>query len=478
MKKIKFLIASMLGAIALVFACVLGTRVNAASFSSDHDYTGLISEIWSLKNVDNGSNDTFKNAATGYLGSGNFKVYSITESITNNTGESDLGYYAVSGGNSRSVKFTRPTGETHELKVTVFSLYKTGGSNAKFNYSIDSGEQVIQEMKTAETIYKNTYTLEATQNSIEFVFPSNSCYVASYVDIVATAVEYEEASNDIGVGLSFNITNLSVGSDRDVLTADEVKPFTFYETPNHTGDYIHIKRNDSKNTKINYVEFRNGGLKFTVASNATATFVVRGIKDSEISYFAIFNSTGDSLNTTSSISKDSTYTDYYALGSSDVTMSFDLTSDEYHIVFDDVSNVGRNGRLKSINISYEENQTAKLQRQVSTDKTAIRFIGTLEGFDAYTLSQIDSLKYTIKVEGYKAFDKQISTVYTSIKSGETTICAAKANTYYCSYLFTNLLTENNNKSLVGKNISAYLTVKLLDGTTIKTNSVGYTIVAA
>ena len=36
MKKIKFLIASMLGAIALVFACVLGTRVNATVDSTDN----------------------------------------------------------------------------------------------------------------------------------------------------------------------------------------------------------------------------------------------------------------------------------------------------------------------------------------------------------------------------------------------------------------------------------------------------------
>ena len=38
MKKIKFLIASMLGAIALVFACVLGTKVNAADVNNSYTF--------------------------------------------------------------------------------------------------------------------------------------------------------------------------------------------------------------------------------------------------------------------------------------------------------------------------------------------------------------------------------------------------------------------------------------------------------
>lgn len=52
MKKIKFLIASMLGAIALVFACVLGTRVNATTYNDYGTYTDtngdLTEQHWSF----------------------------------------------------------------------------------------------------------------------------------------------------------------------------------------------------------------------------------------------------------------------------------------------------------------------------------------------------------------------------------------------------------------------------------------------
>ena len=69
----------------------------------------------------------------------------------------------------------------------------------------------------------------------------------------------------------------------------------------------------------------------------------------------------------------------------------------------------------------------------------------------------------------------MTSVYTSVKNGDTVILSEKDNTYYCSYMFTGLLA--NDGALVGKNISAYLTI-VVDGTTITTNSVGYNIVAA
>ncbi|MBQ6784162.1 MAG: hypothetical protein IJP63_09195 [Acholeplasmatales bacterium] len=141
------------------------------------------------------------------------------------------------------------------------------------------------------------------------------------------------------------------------------------------------------------------------------------------------------------------------------------------------SDITRGGRWYGLGLTLSQASelTAKLQKQVTTDKTAIRFVATLEGLDSTKLKDITSLKYTIKVTGYKAFDKEVDKVYTSVKNGSTTICAAKDNTYYCSYLFTNLL--DNDGALVGSNITAYLTI-VIGNTTIKTNNVGYIVVSA
>ncbi|MBQ7641939.1 MAG: InlB B-repeat-containing protein [Acholeplasmatales bacterium] len=93
MKKIKFLIASMLGAIALVFACVLGTRVNAADVSCSktntlstveaNKYTLYSSTVSTDSNVTSNTDTTIIDTYTVFKFEGNkWGMYTSSENDT------------------------------------------------------------------------------------------------------------------------------------------------------------------------------------------------------------------------------------------------------------------------------------------------------------------------------------------------------------------------------------------------------------
>lgn len=89
MKKIKFLIASMFGAIALVFACVFGTRINAATGTYvDKTYDSTAANTgWTYSDVSSKSDFTYNSAniSVGKLGDGKSIIsptFSSASSVT------------------------------------------------------------------------------------------------------------------------------------------------------------------------------------------------------------------------------------------------------------------------------------------------------------------------------------------------------------------------------------------------------------
>ena len=124
MKKIKFLIASMIGAIALVFAAILGTKINAAtSFADAHDYAYKGSDFYSgsaatsTKNLTNAGIVSFTGKYYPYDStSGDNKYFT-----SNRTGET-FNFLLVSGGSGRTIVIDN-TANTQELDVTVFMVW-------------------------------------------------------------------------------------------------------------------------------------------------------------------------------------------------------------------------------------------------------------------------------------------------------------------------------------------------------------------
>ena len=472
MRKLKVLIASMIGTIALVFACVVGTRVTAA--------TNYILNAASSSGSTSGATIYEKSSTTNHSAQTGFTLL-----MPNNAGK----YYSLQYDSTATDVIITKTFTLKSTKALTVTFNMTAssssaiGNNKTLTMTSDKAT-LTDNVLTSANSKMQTWTHTYSENETITITASSYAAIKNIYYEAADSSTDENANKDISLTLAtLEPSKLAAEtSDRAELkqseldsiftlrpTSDVYTDSDLYENNGVVSSPSYIKRGT---TSISSVEVKNGGFKFTLTSSATLTANISSTGSSKNSWFALFDSQGNSVDCSNSLTKATDHTNYYKVsGTTAVEIEFNLSAGTYYFVSDDFDN--RGGRILSLEITTDV--TAKLQRQVSTDGTAIRFVATLEGFDATKLSKIESLTYTIKVTGYKAFTKNTTSVYTSITSGNQTICAYKQNTYYCSYSFINLITENN-KSLVGANISAYLTITLEGGSTITTNSVGYDIV--
>ncbi len=187
MKKIKFLIASMLGAIALVFACVLGTKVNAltnqTTYDTTHDYSisigSLVTAYSSYGSVHSGAAQTVTNDIVAFGGNYNWYDESITAHVspTNNTGCTFNSFTVPTS--SRSVTFKVPSGQS-QISVEVYLLamnkagndhnysLKTSGtlactisSGTASNLKLDGTEATLSAIAGDTTVHKVTFNYSA-----------------------------------------------------------------------------------------------------------------------------------------------------------------------------------------------------------------------------------------------------------------------------------------------------------------------------
>ena len=485
MRKIKLLIASMIGAIALVFACVVGISVNAGK----NVLYDASTETTEAKNkIHDGGYEL--STDTGILS------ISSSDSVYANVFDFD-GYERSTRVNSNGSAFNFTAKKNIEFTVVYAFTDSSKAYAVAYTAKID-GEDY--ETGTSSNSKVNTITVKLEANQVLSISSSaRRCAIFEVYYTTVDAITDEDAETDYGYIESYNIdVSKLTGTEKDQdnnysqATADDLKNFYVPYGTNGSG-----KINKMVNTAPTVFALQssgpNYGLKFTTTKEASLVLKLASTGNSNVSIFELVELDEDN-NITSILvaNEDSTLVTnteagaagvYEITGQSETAVSYNLGAGTYFMQYisgktNAGSGISRGGRWLDIKLSYPSTATtlnAKLQRQVSTDKDAIRFIATLEGFDATKISKIDSLTYTIKVTGYKAFTKEVTSVYTSVKSGNVVILSEKENTYYCSYMFTGLLS--NDGALVGKNIQAYLTI-VIDGTTITTNSVGYNIVAA
>lgn len=204
MKKIKFLIASMIGAIALVFACVIGTRVNAATgsyvdntYDSDADNTG-----WTYTDVSTSTVSTWDDISVGQLPSTK-SIYS--PSFTNAQTVVVTIYCGTKGSNNGcAFKIRGYDGTTQVAEVTSYTPKSkalgqacTDANGNAGTFTLNAGTNVINKIE----IY-NAYSKGICFQSISY----------STTDAVSKSVKSISAVNstDYYVGETFNSSGFTV----------------------------------------------------------------------------------------------------------------------------------------------------------------------------------------------------------------------------------------------------------------------------
>lgn len=221
MKKIKFLIASMLGAIALVFACVLGTKVNAKGTEEVTDtYTYDVSV--DTPNVDVGSTGSMNGYLASDTGKNNPKT--ITIGVTSNSTASNALYLSSSIMKIR--KYANSTAPAWYFTFTVKGSgnitipCKTGGNSKYIDYSIDGGTETPFASKDSFTNIVIPFTT-AGEHTVNFVGQSNATSDIQIDDFTITET-YTAKTFDITYNANGHGTAPAKVTDKKVLSSTEL----------------------------------------------------------------------------------------------------------------------------------------------------------------------------------------------------------------------------------------------------------------
>ena len=271
MRKIKFLIASMVGAIALVFACVLGTRVDAA--------TTMLYDATS----DTAGNTYSKNTTINTVATNTFDLRSIGADVEVTT-VSSTNYLFFGTGSSSSKGFQIQNKSTTTNYTITFSVLAT-----------DSGKGI----KTGATFTFNGTEVTSASTAVEVsaVLSASSTamlYVNSSRRILLKSVTSEEALVD-----TYSVTYMD-GSlklkDETVVSGSSISytPVKYgydlegwYTDPSLDSQY---KVNTSTYTVTgdvtlyaNWTEWTNTGITEYTLTNSAITKIATGLGDSSLS---------------------------------------------------------------------------------------------------------------------------------------------------------------------------------------------------
>lgn len=229
MKKIKLLIASLFGAIALVFACVVGGKVNAETgtyydktFDSSSSNTGWtysdVSSNSSFEDAKNTYNDSTANVSVGKLSSGGI-IKSPT--FANEASQIAVTVYVGTTGSSNGLPFlikgyngddliTTVTGYTPKSKVlgcacsdanntaatTGFTISNT--SNQTYTHFVVTHEQSSKGLcfveigyTTTDAVIKTVTSISATNDTAYYV---GDTFASSGFEVTAT---YSDSTNAV-----------------------------------------------------------------------------------------------------------------------------------------------------------------------------------------------------------------------------------------------------------------------------------------
>lgn len=269
MKKIKFLIASMIGAIALVFACVLGTKVNAASgyFSWKNSST--------LKLIDTGENGDIS-ITDGSVKTDTTRASTITTSLIPNGATIASGDKSIKGGNSISfetkiacdfsaiVFFDSASAGTIKLKAgetEIANVNTSAGSKASYIISADGlsanttytlvGSKAIYVYE----IYMPYVVADKTLTSLTEITVSKSYQDGDAVekgDLIVKALYQDEIEAETTTKFTFKVYNSSAEEVTGVLTAGDGYYVVATSTEDTTKSVTSATFTVSEQTKFTY----------------------------------------------------------------------------------------------------------------------------------------------------------------------------------------------------------------------------------
>ena len=193
MKKIKFLIASMIGAIALVFACVFGLGVNAENhdITSATTLTPKVGDTYKLlaSNVDKNNIEV---AGTTY---GIYTLKSASNASSNKWSAVDTNYFDT----TKWMKGLRTGGSGCTIDVNVGANNKAKiTTNIYMHDTVGTGKGIVvdtvqHDIVTKDTSQSHTDTIKAGSNGIiTITFTNKVGFTELYTEIVNDAPVSDE----------------------------------------------------------------------------------------------------------------------------------------------------------------------------------------------------------------------------------------------------------------------------------------------
>lgn len=383
MKKIKFLIASMLGAIALVFACVLGTNVNAADLQISFTSNAYNSAV--LKTTSAGS------ATISNVSNGEVNGWYIPTAVSNVSVPSE---YYVSFASASSGKITKIGNATNDAQVAnIPSKFKANitisSSNVngyvcamspidgldKITFTINntktkSGETFVLVTSDGTNYYKIGDTLETaslnltktiTLNQLNEVLEANNVTGASTNTKIGYAVILTAANKSNICTDTWNTTYYKT-IQTDATTYD-VK---FYDVNNN--ELTDLAKTIAENEKVSQPSaptiFGKQLKHWAVGSAAGAAYNFSQAVTSDLNLYAVYEDyETDNYSLTVSYMKYAG--DYY--GTSNITADKPLTPTKYTFVYGDVNKNYFASDTKSVGSYGNSTYAIKLAGSVQTN---------------------------------------------------------------------------------------------------------------
>ena len=510
MKKIKLLIASMIGAIALVFACVFGLGVNAVDLSSSDPYIWLPTSNWDVATQLGEGKKTAKNAtsADGAFTATNssalqaFKTSASTVSVGDYS-TFNWDYELVLGGADR--KITVNLGETQTADITAY-FYTSKGANAR-SINIGSNTKSLASKKVEELsvrvtgptdIYPNGDSVNLMQITVQ-VLSSVTKYTVTFFDENGTALNHTEEVSEGSAptytptksGFSFNgwvdedgnpITSVTsainayatwrkipvAGSGTELSTdglyagsysSDLIIDGTIYSVL--ASGTVPITVYDDSKTVLdveydNYIQF-GGQSKFNSGAYARLLKV-----DTDYAGTLILTAASNSTGTRTVTLYDDTAKETsqsYSVGGDGANLIFTLEANSTYYIH-------CNGDLRIFHANYISNP--ELEQQENSTGTAIRYIATVKGVTSNALITSWTVTMSIDIDGKADYTANFTELYTAV--GGNNGKSAAADTVYLVGTLQNIPAKFN-----GRTISTTITVTLSNSETLTSNTVNYLI---
>lgn len=526
MKKIKFLIASMIGAIALVFATILGTKINAETenfYNADDATEGVIASGDSIKEdellnmITYGASST---VSTGYL-SGSYAKSLHYDNASNSTNgikfvnKSDkplvvditlAAYDKSTSRKSSDIWFSTDGNYDKMIGTSSTSTTVTVSANLPASNGEDDSYGIlcaitVNGSSTSNSrrivIYEVSYTYVG-DNDKQITFYDGNEELASKIYSFGDTISYVPTNGPINykfdgwyedISLTTPLSSTTVSStSASVLYAKWSMYNTYIDQTNMIGDGTSVTSRYACDTIFslqNVIIEANTGKKMpNTGENCSYRLNPNGSSSSEtnkvISFVAPYTcelvfyhataSTGRTIHvcedTFSKTASDGIFSMTYEDKDIHLT-SLNVTKGKTYYICFSGSSIYIYGIYLGLNESVNSSISCQYDKTDALQADAVRFIGTIKGLSATNdYAKLTDATFSFKVDG-SLKTKSCSRIYKSVSAYDFA-----AGTYNL-YVVLNISNVSNN---IGKNITDLkLTLTFSDGTTKEVTHDSFTL---